>query len=292
MQIGNYTVITPFATAGSGNARWCVAQKDNTDYFLKEFLGPVQPVQTTEQPTRHVSMRRKQCALFETRKLALYDALKRVSPDYVVHVDDFFVHEGHYYSASLYLGAEYQTLDNFQPAQESDKVKVLIALAESLQALHAVGIVHADLKPEHVIVELADGTVRARLIDFDSSYAEIAPPEASDELAIDPVYLSPEAYRLATGKNLRLNRKVDTFALGILMHQALCAKLPAFDLKQYSYPYAAVLDGAALALSDTIDAQLQLLIRRLLQKHPALRPGDQTIVKQLKSIAYKRFAIS
>lgn len=95
MQIGEYECKTPFVTAGSGNARWCVAEKYKKQFFLKEFLAPVQPVQTTITPTRQVSLRRQKCAAFETRKLKLYDALKQLPEDRVVRVHDFFVHDGH-----------------------------------------------------------------------------------------------------------------------------------------------------------------------------------------------------
>ena len=284
MQIGEYTCQTPFFTAGSGNARWCVARKKHQQYFLKEFLAPVQPVQTTQTLTRQVSLRRERCAAFENRKLSLYDALKRVPGNYVVHVEDFFVHGGHYYAASAYLGANYQTLESFKPDDLQTKLKLLLSLSQCLSALHAVGIVHADLKPEHIIIDGNPYAPRVRLIDFDSSFAELAPPEAGNELAIDPVYMSPEAYRLITGKNVRLNRKVDTFAFGILMHQILVGCLPCFENKSYSYPYAAVLNGAVLDVSNAASPALQTLIHKALKKSPAFRPGDKAITRDLKAM--------
>lgn len=284
MQIGEYTCATPFVTAGSGNARWCVALKEQKKYFLKQFLAPVQPVQTTEAPTRQVSLRRQRCAAFETRKLNLYEALKRVPSEYVVQVDDFFVYDGHYYATSAYLGEGYQTLDDFRDASSQVKLNLLQSLSECLQALHAVGIVHADLKPEHIVVEKKSDVLRVRLIDFDSGFAEVAPPEASRELEIDPVYLSPEGYRMISGKNVRLNRKADTFAFGLLIHQTLAGELPGFDRNMYGYAYAAVLDGKKIRLSSAINNAFAMLIRKMLKKHPAFRPGDDTIVKTLKEI--------
>jgi serine/threonine protein kinase len=285
MQIGDYACATPFLTAGSGNARWCMALKDEKQYFLKQFLAPVQPVQTTSAPTRQVLLRRQKCAAFETRKIRLYDALKRVSPNHVVQVDDFFVSEGHYYAASAYLGAEYRTLDTYQSAQAKEKLQLLVSLSEALRALHTAGIIHADLKPEHIVVEIAGDAPRVRLIDFDSGFAEKAPPEAGGEFAIDPVYLSPEAYRMVAGRNVRLNRKLDTFAFGILIHQTMAGEPPGFDRAKYSYLYAAVLDGAKLAFSQEIAPELIALVRRMLKKHPAFRPGDDAIVKKLQEIS-------
>ncbi|MBE0601332.1 MAG: hypothetical protein IH607_06050 [Firmicutes bacterium] len=180
------------------------------------------------------------------------------------------------------MGSEYKTLDAFDHAPTPTKLRLLAAVAESLRALHAVGIVHADVKPEHIDVENEADTLKVRLIDFDSGFVEIAPPEAGKELAIDPVYLSPEAYRMITGKNIRLSRKADTFALGILIHQTLAGSLPGFDRARYGYPYAAVLDGAKLSISETIGAGIGVLIRKMLKKRPAFRPGDDQVVHELK----------
>ena len=138
------------------------------------------------------------------------------------------------------LVQNYQTLETFKPADLQTKLKLLLSLSECLSALHAVGIVHADLKPEHIIIDGNPYAPRVRLIDFDSSFAELAPPESGCELAIDPVYMSPEAYRLITGNNVRLNRKADSFAFAILIHQVLAGSLPGFDREKYTYPYAAV----------------------------------------------------
>ena len=133
------------------------------------------------------------------------------------------------------------------------------------------GFVHADLKPEHIIVDRDQNTFRVRLIDFDSGFPETAPPETPYGMEIDPVYLSPEAYRMIVGKNVRLNRKLDSFALGILAHQMLSGEHPAFNKEKYNYLYAAVLDGASIKLSPNLDGSQQALIHKLLRRNPAFR---------------------
>lgn len=284
MRIGDYECITPFVTAGSGNARWCVAEKDEKEFFLKQFLSPVQPVQRSQSPTERVMRRRDRCAAFETRKLRIYNALHHVPETLIVRIEDFFVHDGHYYAASQYLGKDYQTFSDYFSAQNKIKLNLLLSLAECLKALHNAGIIHADLKPEHIIVERLETIERVRLIDFDSGFPETSPPEARRELDIDPVYMSPEAFRMITGKRVRLNRKLDSFALGILAHQLLCGKLPAFDTEKYAYLYAAVLDGAVIKLSPELDERQQTLIQKLLRKNPAFRPGDNKVVRYLQKM--------
>lgn len=277
MQIGGYECTSPFVTAGSGNARWCVAVKDGKQYFLKQFLAPVQPVQTTQTPTELVTKRRMRCAAFERRKLALYDALKRMRSDCVVCVDDFFVHEGHYFAASEFIGAAYQTFETIRAFQPQAVRGLLGMLAGCLRTLHENGVVHADLKPEHIVIASDGETPRIRLIDFDSGFLVQNPPDPQINLEVDPVYLSPEAYRMISGHYIKLTHKLDSFALGILFHQALTGEMPGFDRSKYAYLYACVLDGGRIDLSDKLGRKNKDLIGAMLKKNPASRPGDEEI---------------
>ena len=282
MQIGDYESTSQFVTAGSGNARWCVANKNGKSYFLKQFLSPVQPVQTTESPTEVVRKRRMRCAAFERTKLALYNALSHIQDNCIVQIQDFFVHDGHYFTASEYVNPSFPTLQSIDAFPEKVTKRLLLSFAESLRMLHQHGIVHADLKPEHIIVDNRVGSFRIRIIDFDSGFLEVHPPQPKSNIEVDPVYLSPEAYRLIIGETVTLDRKLDTFAEGILLHQALTGEMPKFDKSRYAYLYAAVLDGKAISLSGKLDRRQHAVIRRMFSKNPAKRPGDEAICDMLK----------
>ena len=284
MKIREYELLSPFQTAGSGNARWCVARKNDKSYFLKQFLAPVQPVQTTEEPTQQVLLRRKKCEAFEQRKLALYAALQNVKNDCIISVDEFFVHEGHYYAASEYIDSMHQTILAYRQKPLAARVELLHLLAVCMHALHCAGVVHADIKPEHIIAGGDMKILWLRVLDFDSGFLESDPPDADDGMEVDPVYLSPEVYLLITGSPQRLSHKIDTFALGILFHQMLTGELPEFNREKYAYPYAAVLDGAAIALSPDLSKKQRRLIRSMLHKKPARRPTDKAIEKALRSM--------
>ena len=285
MRIGDYECVSPFVTAGSGNARWVRRQKERPEILSQTvFIAWYSPIQRSPHPKEHVLLRRNRCASFETRKLRLYDALRRVPEIYIVRVEDFFVHDGHYFAASQYLGKDYQTLSDYFSSELKIRAKLLLSLAECLKALHEVGIVHADLKPEHIVVEHDQGALRVRLIDFDSGFFETAPPETQNGMEIDPVYLSPEAFRMIAGKNVRLNRKLDSFALGILAHQLFTGEYPAVNKEKYSYLYAAVLDGATVKLSTELSGKQQTLIRKLLRNTPAFRPGDDRVIRTTKQL--------
>ena len=282
MQIGNYKCTSTFVTAGSGNARWCTAEKDGKRYFLKQFLAPVQPIQTTEAPTELLIRQRARCAAFERRKCALYDALKRLRADCVVCVDDFFVHDGHYFTASAYIDPSYRTFESIRTLHPQIAARLLYSLAESLRMLHACGVVHADLKPEHIVIGYDGKTPRVRILDFDAGFLEAYPPDTDTNIEVDPVYLSPEAYQLISGNPVRLDHKLDTFAFGMLIHLALTGEIPEFDRSLYTYLYACVLDGGRVTVSRNLRGKQRALIRGMLQKNPAQRPGDQAVCKVLR----------
>jgi eukaryotic-like serine/threonine-protein kinase len=277
MQIGEYQAVSPFVTVGSGNARWCVAQKEEKQYFLKQFLAPVQPVQTAEPPTEQVRLRRERCETFERRKFELYRALQNMHGDCVVRLEDFFVFDGHYYAVSAYVEPPRQTFDTIRSIPPRMIPMILYSLAECLRMLHLCGVVHADLKPEHILIKTEYGRPRISLIDFDSGFLESSPPAANANIEVDPAYMAPETYLCMTGKPVKLNHKLDTFALGMLLHQALTGELPRFDKTRYAYLYACVLDGGQMTLSERLGGADHALIQKLLRKNPAKRPDDQKI---------------
>ena len=283
MQIGGYERLTEFATTGSGYARWCVAQKDGEKVFIKQFLSPVQPVQTTENPSTLVRNQRARCAAFERVKSTLYDTLSRIQSDSLIKVRDFFVCDGHYFAVSEYVDPSFPTLQDISSLPEKMRFRLLVSFAECLRTLHQSGMVHADLKPEHIIVDNRVGLFQIRIIDFDSGFLENNPPKPKSNIEGDPVYLSPEAYRLIVGEPVTLDRKLDTFAEGILLHQALTGVLPEFGKAAYTYLYAAVLDDGKVTLSDKLDRKQQAIIQRMLDKNPAKRPGDDEICDMLKT---------
>ncbi len=264
MRIGAYECLTAMAPAGSGSARWCVAERDGRRYFLKQFLSPVS-ANAAYRSVRELQAAR--CAAFEKRKRRLYEALGCVPGGGAVPVADFFLLGGHYYAASEYI-ENMRTLEEARGYAPRFKRAALYGLARALSRLHAQGVVHADLKPEHILVERAGDAVRVRLIDFDSGFLEGEPP---DEIEGDPLYMAPEAYLRMRGENVPVTRAADTFALGVLTHWLWAGGPPR---TRAAYPYEAALEGGSLAFSADVPLPYRWQIKRMLAADPATRPGD------------------
>jgi serine/threonine protein kinase len=289
MRIGDYECVTPLTTAGSGSARWCVAVRDGQKHFVKQFLSPVQPDLLT--PATSVLRRRQQerCDAFEHRKTALYAALTCTLGDCVVPVTDFFAFEGKYYAVSEYLPQPLETLETIGQVSPQRARLLLGALAHCLGRLHAQGVVHADLKPEHILLQSDGEEERVRLIDFDSGFTEDDPPGQAQEIEGDPVYLAPETFLRISGQPTILNRKLDTFAFGVTAHRLFTGRLPALA-DGATYPYEAALAGSAIQIADELPAALRWLIGKTLAARPEDRPDDGLLERLLSPPAYTRTA--
>jgi WD40 repeat protein len=111
---------------------------------------------------------------------------------------------------------------------------VLAEAAEALHYAHDRGLIHRDVKPGNIMVELARpgdpaGTPRTVgrpiLVDFGLALREEAEIVMTVEGQIigTPAYMSPEQ---AAGQGHRVDRRSDVYSLGVVLYQLLCGELP------------------------------------------------------------------
>jgi serine/threonine-protein kinase len=170
-----------------------------------------------------------------------------------------------------------------------EAVRVGIALADALAAIHAAGVVHRDLKPENVLLAHAavaglpptlDGapsTTRPQplLTDFGIARALDAVGDEritrSGLLIGTPTYMSPEQLRGERG----VDGAADVWALGVVLHEMLAGGPPrrgpslrALFRGQPSDPPA--LRSLRAEVPDALDA----LVARMLAPARARRLAD------------------
>jgi DNA-binding beta-propeller fold protein YncE/predicted Ser/Thr protein kinase len=97
-------------------------------------------------------------------------------------------------------------------------VHLLSQVAEALDAAHAAGIVHRDVKPHNVLIE----GERAYLSDFGlaKAYAETGPGSGASIVGTVE-YMAPEQWR-----GERVGPAADVYALGCVLYEALTGIVP------------------------------------------------------------------
>ncbi|MFG2871556.1 protein kinase [Streptomyces sp. NPDC048338] len=143
------------------------------------------------------------------------------------------------------------------------------ALAEALEAIHACGLVHRDLKPGNIVMA-ADGP---RVLDFGIARAlESTRLTATGTAFGTPGYLAPEQ---ALGQEV--TGAADVFALGAVLVAAAGGR--AFgDGTPMGLMYRSVHESADLA---AVPAGLRELVGGCLAKDPARRPTPEAILDAL-----------
>ena len=102
---------------------------------------------------------------------------------------------------------------------------MLTAICAGLAAVHAHGVIHGDLKPSNVFLVAGEGAAPAgvKIVDFGLSKVEgLERLTRTGELTGTPAYMAPE---LLTGAG-ELDARIDQYALGVVLHQALAGRLP------------------------------------------------------------------
>jgi serine/threonine protein kinase len=148
-------------------------------------------------------------------------------------------------------------------------------LARGLQALHAAGKVHRDVKPSNIRVT-SDG--RVVLLDF-GLVAELERRRTGEVGTIvgTVAYMAPEQCAGET-----LTPAADWYALGVVIFQALTGRLP-FD----GSPARVLLDKQVMPAplpsryATGIPRDLEELCRELLETTPTDRPGGRALLRRL-----------
>jgi hypothetical protein len=156
------------------------------------------------------------------------------------------------------------------PLPEPALWPLLAGLVEALQAIHACGVVHRDLKPPNVLLA-ADGP---RVIDFGISRATDGTAlTAAGVVFGTPGYMSPEQ---AEGKPA--GPASDVFALGCVIGYAATGAGPFGTGTAAAVLYRVVHTEAML---DAVPPQLREIVSGCLAKDPAARPTPAALATAL-----------
>ncbi|MDP2311817.1 MAG: protein kinase [Pseudomonadota bacterium] len=145
-------------------------------------------------------------------------------------------------------------------------------VAEALAHLHALGMVHGDLKPSNVLVA-EDGT--ARLIDLGMARGRELP---ALDLGGTLGFIAPELLR-----GERPGPEADMYGLGVLLYHLLTRQAPFRDADPAALGYLPLttLPEPPSSLRPRLPRALDDLVLGLLARRPASRPMPATRVAAL-----------
>ena len=148
------------------------------------------------------------------------------------------------------------------PLPEDAVWRLAGGLAEALQAIHAQGLVHRDLKPGNILIA-ADGP---RVIDFGISRTTDGTVVTATRMTIGtPAYMSPEQ---AEGN--QVGPSSDIFSLGSVLTFAATGSPPFGGGEMFAVAYRVVHAQPDLS---RVPAALRPLAEACLAKDPAARPS-------------------
>ncbi len=213
---------------------------------------------------------------FRTRFGREVASARRVSGVYTAQVVDADVDGPVAWMATAYVPGPSldQAVDEHGPLPEVSLLALAAGLAESLNAIHAAGVVHRDLKPSNVLLA-EDGP---RVIDFGISRAvEAATMLTQAGLVVgSPGFMSPEQ-----AMGLEVGPPSDIFNLGAVIAFAATGEGPFGTGTTAALLYRVV---HGLPDLDRVPARVRPLIERCLAKTPGERPTASGLLAEVGAL--------
>lgn len=190
-----------------------------------------------------------------------------VNHEGIANVFDYGEEDGSAYLVmELVPGEALSTMIEREHTLPVDKVLDIVAqTANALQAAHAVGLVHRDIKPGNLLIT-PDG--RVKITDFGiARIADQVPLTATGQVMGTVQYLSPEQ---ASGHPA--SPSTDVYSLGIVAYECLAGRRPFTGESQVAIAMAHINEQPP-ALPGTVPEPVAALVMSCIAKKPADRPA-------------------
>ncbi len=112
------------------------------------------------------------------------------------------------------------------PVSIEETVAIVVPVCRGLAAAHDEGFVHRDVKPENIMLVQRGGRFTVKVLDFGITKlrAETSRLTKMGQALGSPMYMAPE-----TCKGDEIDPRADIYAVGVLLYQLVCGKLPFYD---------------------------------------------------------------
>ena len=202
--VGNYEIVALIGQGGFGTVYKGHDVRLDRDAALKFLRNPLD------------AQHRR---LFEREARAIAAVSKH---PFIVEIYGWGEYGGQHYLILEFVGSSAEMLLRQNPhgLPVAKAVPIVAESADAVGYAHQHGILHRDIKPGNVLIEVENG--RAKVADFGLARFTGSPDiTASGVVSGSPPYMSPEQTR---GK--RVDGRSDVFALGVTLYQLLCGRRP------------------------------------------------------------------
>jgi hypothetical protein len=212
-----------------------------------------------------------------TRFLQEYDLISKVRHPNVVRIYDLGIADDHAYLAMEYFQRGDLRSLIASGVDGSEALSYLAQMAAALEVVHAVGVLHRDLKPGNIMLR-ADGSVA--LIDFGlAKHVQVdAEITATGEIFGTPYYMSPEQ-----GHGQPLDERSDLYSLGVIFYEMLMRQKPYVAQSPMGVIYMHA--NAPIPLLPESLRNYQQLLNKLLAKDPIHRlPSASALLAKIEEL--------
>jgi serine/threonine-protein kinase len=196
-------------------------------------------------------------------------AAANLQSPYIVNIYDWGFEDASktYYIVMEYVrGTDLKTAITQRGAINQRKVaEIGSQVAAALGVAHSYDIIHRDIKPQNIMVQ-PDGN--AKVMDFGIARANSANLTQTGSVLGTAYYVSPEQ---AQGKDL--TPATDIYSLGVVLYEAVTGRVP-FDGPDAVFIAVKQVNEQPVpprSVDNTIDAGLEAIILKAMQKQPANR---------------------
>ncbi len=153
-----------------------------------------------------------------------------------------------------------------RPMEVGRFLRLAVALSATLGGLHQRGLIHKDIKPTNILVDVATDQIRLTGFGMASRLPrERQPPDPPEVVAGTLAYMAPEQ----TGRmNRSIDSRSDLYALGVTFYEMLTGSLPfaASDPMEWVHCHIARQADAPGERASGIPEALSSIVMKLLAK--------------------------
>ena len=150
-------------------------------------------------------------------------AMAKLNHPNLIGVYDFGEAGGMLYIIMEYVAGQslFHSTDGYE-VEQGDALSVVINVCAGLEHAHSHGILHRDIKPGNILLDL---TMKPKIGDFGLARALESQIQEGEQIFGTPGYTAPEVL----SPPFTFDQRADVFSVGVMLHELLTGGLPEVD---------------------------------------------------------------